>query len=127
MENLQQKKAKTIPSAGKVMPTFFWDSQGIIFTHYLEKCKTITGEYYSLLLGRLRTGVHEKRPELANKKVLFHHKASVPNRSRSPIFYRLGSVTLLFVPRYEADGKRCHSNEEMTGETNGDFTHFDKS
>ena len=31
------KKAKTVPSAGKVMATVFWVVQGIIFTDYLEK------------------------------------------------------------------------------------------
>ncbi|MCP6559131.1 hypothetical protein NL501_28330, partial [Klebsiella pneumoniae] len=48
------KKAKTILSAGKVMATVFWDSQGILFIDYLEKGKTITGAYYSLLLDRLK-------------------------------------------------------------------------
>jgi hypothetical protein len=33
------KKAKTVPSAGKVMDTVFWDSKGIIFIDYLEKGK----------------------------------------------------------------------------------------
>ena len=31
----------------------FWDSQGIIFTDYLEKGRTITGQYYADLLCRL--------------------------------------------------------------------------
>ena len=29
------KKAKTVPSAGKVMDTIFWDSQGILLIDYL--------------------------------------------------------------------------------------------
>ena len=40
------KKAQTVPSAGKVMAIVFWDSQGI-FTDYLEKGSTITGQYYA--------------------------------------------------------------------------------
>jgi len=35
--------AKTVPSAGKVMATAFWDSQGVIYIDYLEKDKTVTG------------------------------------------------------------------------------------
>ena len=31
------KKAKTVPSAGKVMATIFWDSHGIILIDYLQK------------------------------------------------------------------------------------------
>jgi hypothetical protein len=56
------KKAKTIPSAGKVMATAFWDSQGIILIDYLEKGKTITGASHSSLLDRLKTKLQEKRP-----------------------------------------------------------------
>lgn len=54
------KKAKTVPSAGKIMATVFWDSQGIIFIDYLEKGKTITGAYYSSLLDRLKTELQKK-------------------------------------------------------------------
>ena len=43
------KKAKTVPSAGKVMATIFWDSHGIILIDYLQKGKAITGEYYAML------------------------------------------------------------------------------
>jgi hypothetical protein len=39
------KKTRSVPSAGKVMTSVFWDAEGI----YLEKGKTITGEYYSNL------------------------------------------------------------------------------
>jgi hypothetical protein len=62
------KKAKTIPSAGKVMVTVFWDSEGIILINYLEKSKTSTGASYSSLLGRLKTELQEKCPRLAHKK-----------------------------------------------------------
>jgi hypothetical protein len=40
-------------TAGKVMASVFWDAEGILFIDYLEKGKTITGEYYSNLLTRL--------------------------------------------------------------------------
>jgi len=39
------KKARTVPSARKVMVTVFWDSQGVIYIDYLEKGKTFTGLY----------------------------------------------------------------------------------
>ena len=67
------KKAKTVLSAGKVMATVFWDSQGIIFIDYLQKGRTITGAYYSILLHRLYEELRTKRPRLAHKKVIFHH------------------------------------------------------
>ena len=45
------KKAKTVLSAGKVMATVFWDSQGVIYIDYLEKGKTVTGLNFAELLG----------------------------------------------------------------------------
>ena len=47
------KKTRSVPSTGKVMASVFWDAEGILFIDYLEKGKTITGEYYSNLLTRL--------------------------------------------------------------------------
>ena len=44
------KKAKTVPSADKVMASVFWDTRGIIFIDYLQKGRTINGEYYANLL-----------------------------------------------------------------------------
>jgi len=67
------KKAKTVPSAGKVMATVFWDSQGVIYIDYLKKGKTVTGLYYFELLGRFAAELQKIRPHLAKKKVLFHH------------------------------------------------------
>jgi hypothetical protein len=42
------KKTRSVPSAGKVMASVFWDAEGNLFIDYLEKGKTITGEYYSI-------------------------------------------------------------------------------
>lgn len=47
------KRPKTQRSAGKVMASVFWDAQGIIFIDYLQKGKTITGDYYVTLLDKL--------------------------------------------------------------------------
>lgn len=74
------KKAKTVLSAEKVMATVFWDSQGIILIDYLQKGKTITGEYYATLLDRLREELEKKQPRLARKKVLFHQDNAPSHR-----------------------------------------------
>jgi hypothetical protein len=62
------KKTRSVPSAGKVMASVFWDAEGILNIDYLEKGKTITGEYYSNLLTRLDEKNFEKRPSFAKKK-----------------------------------------------------------
>lgn len=55
-------KAKTVPSAGKVMVTVFWDCQGVILVDYLPKGMTINSAYYSNLLDKdLRTALKNKR------------------------------------------------------------------
>jgi len=132
------KKAKTVPSAGKVMPTVFWDSQGIIFINYLEKGKTITGASYSSLLDRLKTELQEKRPRLAHKKMLFHHNA--PAHSSGAVAAKLMELEFQLIPHppYSPDlfpldyylfpnmkkwlaGRRFYSNEEVIAETNAYF------
>ena len=50
------------------MASVFRDAEGILFNGYLEKGKTITGEYYSNLLTRLEEKIREKRPGLQEKK-----------------------------------------------------------
>ena len=54
------------------MASVFWDAEGISFIDYLEKGKTITGEYYSSLLTRLDEKIREKRPGLQKKEIIFH-------------------------------------------------------
>jgi hypothetical protein len=62
------KKTRSVPSAGKVIASVFWDAEGILFINYLERGKTITGEYYSNLLTRLDEKIYEKRRGLQKKK-----------------------------------------------------------
>jgi hypothetical protein len=50
------------------MALVFWDAEGILFIDYLEKGKTIIGEYYSSLLIRLDQKNREKRPGLPKRK-----------------------------------------------------------
>ena len=50
------------------MASVFWDAEGILFIDYLEKGKTITGEYYSNLLTRLDDKFVKKDPVCKRKK-----------------------------------------------------------
>ena len=54
-------KFKRVLSAGKVMASIFWDSQGIIIIDYLEHCHTINGAYYAGKLRQLRQEIAGKR------------------------------------------------------------------
>jgi histone-lysine N-methyltransferase SETMAR len=75
------KKTSSVPSAGKVMASVFWDAEGILFINYLEKGKRITRKYYSNLLTRLDEKIHEKRPNLQKKKIIFHQNNAPTHRS----------------------------------------------
>jgi hypothetical protein len=73
-------KTRSIPSAGNVMASVFWDAEGILFIDHLEKGKTITREYYSNLLTRLDEKIHEKRPGLQKKKSSFIRTMHPPTK-----------------------------------------------
>ena len=64
-------RSKTQTSAGKFFIPLFWDVQGISF---IEKGRTINSEYYIALLVRLKEEIGKKRPQMKNKKVLFHQE-----------------------------------------------------
>ena len=70
------------------MASLFWDSEGILMKDYSEKGETLTSEYYSSLLVKLKEKIRRKRRGKLGIEVLFHqdnapiHKAA---RSRATI------------------------------------------
>ena len=138
------KKAKVIPSAGKVMATVFWDSQGVILIDFLEKGKSITGEYYASLLSNLVQEIKEKRPHLAKKKPLFlqdnapAHKSAVAtaklfelrseNLQHPPYSPDLAPSDIFLFPNMEKwlSGKKFSSNDEVITETKEYFAGLEK-
>ena len=132
------KKARTIPPAGKVMATIFWDSHGIILIDYLQKGKSITGEYYASFLDQFHAILKEKRPHLA-KKVLFYHD-NAPSHTSAIATAKLFDIRYEILPHppYSPDlapsdyflfpnmntwlgGKRFSLNEEIIAAANEYF------
>jgi histone-lysine N-methyltransferase SETMAR len=74
------KKTMSVPSTGKVMALVFWDAEGVLFIDYLEKIKTITGEYYSNLLTRLDEKNCGKSPGLKKKYHFLSGQCTRPKR-----------------------------------------------
>ena len=66
-------KFRKIASAGKVMASVFWDSEGILMIDYLERGKTVTGVYYADQIRKLRAAIKEKRRGKLCHGVLLHH------------------------------------------------------
>ncbi|UYV72345.1 hypothetical protein LAZ67_9002716 [Cordylochernes scorpioides] len=75
------KKAKAVPSVGKVMLSVFWDSEGVILLDFLNKGQTITGDYYSNLVKQLREAIKEKRRGKLSRKIVYHQDNAPSHRS----------------------------------------------
>ena len=58
-----------------------WDAKGIVFIDYLQKGKTINGEYYAKLLRELRQAIKSKRPGKLTKGVLLHQDNAPAHKS----------------------------------------------
>ncbi|UYV79086.1 hypothetical protein LAZ67_17001076 [Cordylochernes scorpioides] len=75
------RKAKTVPSAGKVMVSVFWDSEGVLLLDFLNKGQTITGNYYANLVKQLREAIKEKRRGMLSRKIVYHQDNAPSHRS----------------------------------------------
>ncbi|UYV75222.1 hypothetical protein LAZ67_12002966 [Cordylochernes scorpioides] len=75
------KKAKTVPSAGKVMVSVFWDSEGVLLLDFLNKGQTITGNYYANLVKQLREAIKEKIRGMLSRKIVYHRDNAPSHRS----------------------------------------------
>jgi hypothetical protein len=74
------KKFKTQSSAGKLMLTFFWDSQGPILEIYLERGTTVTSATYcDMLQGGLKPAIRSKRRGGPSEGVLLLHDNARPH------------------------------------------------
>jgi hypothetical protein len=50
------RKAKTVPSAGKVMAAVFWDSRGVVLIDYLQKAVHTSSRQHNILYLGLDIG-----------------------------------------------------------------------
>jgi len=74
-----KKKAKTVPSAAKVMGTVFWDAEGLILAESLEPGQTITAAHYVQTLHKLHRASHDKRP---GRNIIILHDNARPHDAR---------------------------------------------
>ena len=61
MNSPSKKKFKTLPSAGKVMCTVFWDRKGVILLDFLEPRQTINSDHYIVTLTKLKARISRVR------------------------------------------------------------------
>lgn len=72
-------KALRQKSAGKIMATIFWDSEGVVLVDFLCKGQTMNGDYYAVLMLKLDNALKEKRAHklLSGNLLLLHDNATV--------------------------------------------------
>ena len=73
-----------IASAGKVMATVFWDSEGVLMIDYLQRGKTVTGVYYADQIRKLRAAIKQKRGESCVTVCFFITTTCLPTRLLLP-------------------------------------------
>jgi len=74
------KKFKMQPSAGNLMLTIFWDSQGPILETYQERGTTVTSAKYCDMLQReLKPAICSKRRGKLSKEILLLHDNACPH------------------------------------------------
>ena len=90
MDSPPPKKARVIQSANTVMASVFWDADGILMIDFLERGRTVTGEYYSNLLRQLRAAIIKKRRGKLTRGVVLHHDNAPAHKS---------AITMATIPR----------------------------
>lgn len=98
------KKARTQPSAGKLMATIFWDMNGILLIEYMPKGTTINADTYANTLKNLRKAIDQKRPNFVNQEVfLLHDNATVHKAAKIRPIVQECSLVEIDHPPYSPD------------------------
>lgn len=79
------KKFKTVPSAGKVMATVFWDIKGVLLVAFLRHGETVNASGYQGTLKQLKEAIRKKRPGLQTEGVLLLHDNARPHTAQSTV------------------------------------------
>ena len=80
------KKFKSQRSAGNLMLTVFWDSQGPILEHYMEKGVTVTSvNYCNMLRNELKPAIRSKWRRRLTQGVLLLHDNACPHTAHLTI------------------------------------------
>ena len=77
------KKFKTMPSAGKILLTVFWDSQRVYMTEFLEAGKTVNSARYIETIKNLRWRLCRVRG--SKSRILLLHDNARPHTARATI------------------------------------------
>lgn len=91
------KQESSYRSAGKVLASVFWDARGILFIDFVEKGEAFNAEYYMSLLDRVSVEIGRKRPDMQDKRVLFHQD-NAPFRKSMKTMVKLNALGFELLP-----------------------------
>jgi hypothetical protein len=78
------KEFKVTPSAGKVMLTVIWSSEGVLLAHFQKRGENVNSASYCEVLLKLRDAICRKRPGQLARGVLLHHDSARPHTAEQP-------------------------------------------
>jgi hypothetical protein len=76
-------RVTSMPSAGKVMLTMFWDCQGVLLAHFQKCGENVNSASYCEVLLKLQDSVLRKYPGQLASGVLLHHDSDRPHTARA--------------------------------------------
>jgi len=132
-----------IASAGKVMATVFWDSEGVLMIDYLERGKTVMGVYYADQIRKLHAAIKQKCRGKLRHVLLYHDNVPAHTSAVAVAAVRECGFHLLNHPPYSPDlaptdyhvlrslidsvhGHNFYSDEEVVYAVNDWFEQQDK-
>ena len=77
------KKFHVQQSAGKITPTVFWDSEGVLLLEFTPHKTTITRDIYASTIVALRENIKQKRRGKLSSGVLLLHDNAPAYKSRT--------------------------------------------
>jgi hypothetical protein len=72
------------PSAGKVLLTVFWDSQGVLLAHFQKSDESVNSATYCEVLLKLRDAIPRKHPGQQAREVLLNMAMPEPIQPEQP-------------------------------------------
>jgi hypothetical protein len=76
-------KFRSTPSAGKVLLTVFWDSQGVRLAHFQKRDESVNSASYCEVLLKPRDAICRKRPGQQARGLLLHHDSARPHTAQA--------------------------------------------
>jgi histone-lysine N-methyltransferase SETMAR len=77
------KTFKVTPSAGKVMLSMFWDSEGVLLAHFQKRGENVNSASYCEVLLMLRDAIRRKLLGQLARGVLLNHDNAKPHIARA--------------------------------------------